>query len=48
VIPRRQALALVAAGSRYITNFDAASARQAAPGGGQVRKREKLADPLCG
>jgi len=32
VIPRRKALALVAAGSHYITNFDAASARQAARG----------------
>jgi len=30
VIPRRQALALVAAGSHYITNFDADSAWQAA------------------
>jgi len=36
VIPRRKALALFAAGSRYITNFDADSAWQAAPAVGGI------------
>ena len=35
MIPRRKALALVAAGSHYSTNFDADSARQAARASGQ-------------
>jgi hypothetical protein len=36
VIPRNKALAVAAAGSHYLTNFDAASARHAAPGNESV------------